>query len=80
MVVLFTMVCQATGLHLEQLTNGVLVHGRIVCYLIIPKPGIALLAEFAAGAGETIIMGRFDIPTIVYAFIQGLACNLSLQF
>lgn len=34
----------------------------IVCYLIIPKPGIALLAEFAAGAGETIIMGRFDIP------------------
>ncbi len=48
----------------------------IVCYLIIPKPGIALLAEFAAGAGETIIMGRFDIPTIVYAFIQGLACEL----
>lgn len=21
-------------------------------------------------------MGRFDIPTIVYAFIQGLACEL----
>ncbi len=37
----------------------------IVCYLIIPKPGIALLAEFAAGAGETIIMGRFNIATIV---------------
>ena len=46
----------------------------IVCYLIIPKPGIALLAEFAAGA-ET-IRNRFDIPTIVYAFIQGLACEL----
>ncbi|HHW9587974.1 TPA: ECF transporter S component [Staphylococcus aureus] len=67
---------QATGLHLEQLTNGVWFMAAIVCYLIIPKPGIALLAEFAAGAGETIIMGRFDIPTIVYAFIQGLACEL----
>ncbi|WP_449608119.1 ECF transporter S component, partial [Pseudomonas aeruginosa] len=65
-----------TGLHLEQLTNGVWFMAAIVCYLIIPKPGIALLAEFAAGAGETIIMGRFDIPTIVYAFIQGLACEL----
>ena len=30
-------------------------------YLIIPKPGIALIAEFAAGAGETIVMGKFDI-------------------
>ncbi|MQI08943.1 thiamine ABC transporter permease, partial [Escherichia coli] len=62
--------------HLEQLTNGVWFMAAIVCYLIIPKPGIALLAEFAAGAGETIMMGRFDIPTIVYAFIQGLACEL----
>ncbi len=67
---------QATGLHLEQLTNGVWFMAAIVCYLIIPKPGIALLAEFAAGAGKTIIIGSFDIPTIVYAFIQGLACEL----
>ncbi|MCD0793989.1 ECF transporter S component, partial [Staphylococcus aureus] len=33
---------QATGLHLEQLTNGVWFMAAIVCYLIIPKPGIAL--------------------------------------
>ncbi len=39
---------QATGLHLEQLTNGVWFMAPIVCYLIIPKPGIALLAEFAS--------------------------------
>ncbi len=36
---------QATGLHLEQLTNGVWFMAAIVCYRIIPKPGIALLAE-----------------------------------
>ncbi|MEJ7422917.1 ECF transporter S component, partial [Staphylococcus haemolyticus] len=59
-----------------QLTYGVWFMAAIVCYLIIPKPGIALLAEFAAGAGETIVMGKFDIPTIIYALLQGLACEI----
>ena len=45
------------------------------CLLIIPKPGIAILAELAAGAGETIVMGKFDIPTIIYA-LQGVACEI----
>ena len=40
------------------------------------KPGIAILAELAAGAGETIVMGKFDIPTIIYALLQGLACEI----
>ena len=48
----------------------------VVCYLIIPKPGIAILAELAAGAGETIVMGKFDIPTIIYALLQGVACEI----
>lgn len=73
---LFYNVAQVAGLHLEQLTYGVWFMAAVVCYLIIPKPGIALLAEFAAGAGETIVMGNFDIPTIVYALLQGLACEI----
>ncbi|HBY84235.1 ECF transporter S component [Staphylococcus sp.] len=73
---LFYNVAQVAGLHLEQLTYGVWFMAAIVCYLIIPKPGIALLAEFAAGAGETIVMGKFDIPTIIYALLQGLACEI----
>ena len=73
---LFYNVAQVAGLHLEQLTYGVWFMAAVVCYLIIPKPGIALLAEFAAGAGETIVMGKFDIPTIVYALLQGLACEI----
>ena len=56
-----------------------MVYGAIVAYLIIPKPGIALIAEFAA-VGETIVMGKFDIPTIVYAILQGLACEIILLF
>ena len=60
-------IVQVAGIHLEQLTYGVWFMAAVVCYLIIPKPGIALLAEIAAGAGETIVMGKFDIPTIIYA-------------
>ncbi|MBF2335505.1 ECF transporter S component [Staphylococcus epidermidis] len=69
-------IVQVAGIHLEQLTYGVWFMAAVVCYLIIPKPGIALLAEIAAGAGETIVMGKFDIPTIIYAILQGLACEI----
>ncbi|UXU51753.1 ECF transporter S component [Staphylococcus arlettae] len=67
---------QVSGLHIEELTYGAWFMAAIVAYLIIPKAGIALLAEFAAGAGETIVMGRFDIATMIYALLQGLACEI----
>ncbi|KXA39586.1 ECF transporter S component [Staphylococcus lugdunensis] len=67
---------KVAGLHLEQLTYGVWFMAAIVAYLIIPKPGIAIIAEFAAGAGETIVMSKFDIPTIIYAILQGVACEI----
>ena len=67
---------QVSGLHIEELTYGAWFMAAIVAYLIIPNAGIALLAEFAAGAGETIVMGRFDIATMIYALLQGLACEI----
>lgn len=67
---------QPIGLHIDQLMYGTWFAAAVVAYLIIPKMGIALIAEFAAGAGETIVMGRFDIPTIIYAILQGLACEI----
>ncbi|MEB5898123.1 ECF transporter S component [Staphylococcus arlettae] len=67
---------QVSGLHIEELTYGAWFMAAIVAYLIIPKAGIALLAEFAAGAGETIVMGRFDIATMIYALLQGLTCEI----
>lgn len=67
---------QVSGLHIEEITYGAWFMAAVVAYLIIPKAGIALLTEFAAGAGETIIMGRFDIATMIYAFVQGLACEI----
>ena len=71
-------IVQVAGIHLEQLTYGVWFMAAVVCYLIIPKPGIALLAEIAAGAGETIVMGKFDIPTIIYAINEVAGSNLLL--
>ncbi|WP_199791572.1 ECF transporter S component [Staphylococcus chromogenes] len=67
---------QPIVLHIDQLMYGMWFAAAVVAYLIIPKMGIALIAEFAAGAGETIVMGRFDIPTIIYAILQGLACEI----
>ncbi|CQD26281.1 conserved membrane hypothetical protein [Staphylococcus capitis] len=72
----FYNITQVAGIHLEQLTYGVWFMAAVVCYLIIPIPGIAILAELAAGAGETIVMGKFDIPTIIYALLQGVACEI----
>ena len=69
-------IAEATGLRIEQLTYGMWFIAAIIAYLLIKKPGVALLAEFAAGAGETIVMGQFHIPTLIYAFLQGLACEL----
>ena len=46
---------KVAGLHLEQLTYGVWFMAAIVAYLIIPKPGIAIIAEFAAGAGKQLL-------------------------
>jgi len=69
-------VLKPLGLHLEQSIYGFWFIAAIITYLIIQKPGVALLAEFAAGAGETIVMGQFDIPTFVYALLQGLACEI----
>lgn len=63
------------GLHIEQLGYGMWYIAAIVAFLIIKKPYVALLAEFAAGAGETIFMGQFDIPTLFFALFQGLACE-----
>lgn len=65
-----------SGLHVEEIVYGMWFMAAVVAYLIIPKPGIAILAEFAAGAGETIVMGRFDVPTMIYGLLQGIACEV----
>lgn len=69
-------VLQPLGLHLNELVYGMWFIAAIVAYLIVRKPGVALLAEFAAASGETIVLLQFDIALIMYGLLQGLVCEL----
>ena len=69
-------ILQPFGLHLNELVYGMWFIAAIVAYLIIRKPGVALIAEFAAASGETIVLLQFDISLIMYGLLQGLVCEL----
>ena len=64
------------GLHLDQIAYGLWFIAAIVAFLIIRKPGVAILAELAAGAGETILSGELNMSIIIHSLAQGLACEL----
>lgn len=69
-------VLQPLGLHLNELVYGMWFIAAVVAVLILRKPGVAVLAEFAAGAGETIVTLQFDAFLMVYALLQGLAVEI----
>lgn len=64
------------GLHMEQLVYGMWFIAATVAFLIIRKPGVALLAEVAAAHGEFIFGGEWGVATLLYGFGQGLAVEL----
>lgn len=64
------------GLQMEQLIYGMWFIAATVAYLIIRKPGVALLAEVAAAHGEFIFGGEWGIATLVFGLGQGLAAEL----
>jgi energy-coupling factor transport system substrate-specific component len=64
------------GLQVEQLIYGMWFIAATVAFLIIRKPGIALLAEVAAANGEFLFGGQWGISTLIYGVGQGLAAEL----
>ena len=64
------------GLHIEQLVYGMWFIAATVAFLIIRKPGVALLAEVAAANGEFIFGGEWGVATLLYGLAQGLAAEL----
>ncbi|WP_163581919.1 ECF transporter S component [Gracilibacillus saliphilus] len=64
------------GLHVDQLIYGMWFMAATVAFLIIRKPGIALLAELAAAQGEFLFGGQWGISLLLYGLIQGLGCEL----
>jgi energy-coupling factor transport system permease protein len=64
------------GIHLDQLIYGMWFIAATVAFLIIRKPGVALLAEVAAASGEFLTGSQFGLEVLVYGLIQGLFAEL----
>jgi energy-coupling factor transport system permease protein len=67
------------GLHLDQLIYGMWFIAAAVAFLIIRKPGIALLAEIAASSGEFLMGSEFGLEVLFYGLVQGLFAELVLM-
>jgi energy-coupling factor transport system permease protein len=64
------------GLHVDQLIYGMWFIAATVAYLIIRKPGVALLAEIAASSGEFIMGSEWGLEVLLYGVVQGLFAEL----
>jgi energy-coupling factor transport system substrate-specific component len=64
------------GLQLEQLGYGMWFIAATFAFLVIRKPGVAILAELAAASIEALLGGSWGISTLVYGLLQGLAVEL----
>jgi energy-coupling factor transport system permease protein len=64
------------GLHIDQLIYGMWFIAATVAFLIIRKPGVALLAETAAASGEFIMGSEWGLEVLIYGFVQGLFAEL----
>ncbi|PWU68716.1 ECF transporter S component [Gracilibacillus dipsosauri] len=64
------------GLHIDQLLYGMWFMAATVAFLIIRKPGVALLAELAAAQGEFLFGGQWGISLLLYGLVQGLGCEI----
>ncbi|MFC4387588.1 ECF transporter S component [Gracilibacillus marinus] len=64
------------GIHLDQFIYGMWFIAATVAFLIIRKPGVALLAELAAAQGEFLFGGQWGISLLIYGLVQGIGCEL----
>ncbi|MDF2961244.1 MAG: ABC-type cobalt transport system permease [Paenibacillus sp.] len=69
-------VVKLAGLQLDQFVYGVWFMAATVAFLLIRKPGVALLAEIAAASGELIAGSQFGVEALTYGIAQGLAAEL----
>ncbi|WLD93890.1 ECF transporter S component [Alkalihalobacillus sp. AL-G] len=60
------------GLQLDQLIYGMWFIAATVAFLIIRKPGVAFLAEFAAASGEFLMGSEWGLQVLMSGVVQGL--------
>lgn len=66
------------GFHLEQTVYGFWFMAATVAFLVVRKPGVALLAELAAASGEIFLGVGGGIEVLIYGFVQGLLAEIVL--
>lgn len=64
------------GLHLDQLLYGMWFIAGTLAYLLIRKPGVALIAETAAASGELLMGSEWGLEVLFYGLLQGLFAEL----
>jgi energy-coupling factor transport system permease protein len=64
------------GLQIDQLIYGMWFIAATVAFLIIRKPGVALLAEMAAASGEFLAGSEFGLEVLLYGVMQGLFAEI----
>jgi energy-coupling factor transport system permease protein len=60
------------GLHADQLIYGMWFMAATVAFLIIRKPGVAILAEIAASSGEFLMGSEWGLEVLLFGIVQGL--------
>lgn len=63
-------------LQVNELMYGMWFIAATVAFLIIRKPGVALIAETAAASGEFIVGSQYGLEVLIYGFVQGLGAEL----
>ncbi|WP_379116795.1 ECF transporter S component [Paenibacillus hodogayensis] len=69
-------VVKLVGLQAEQLTYGMWFIAATVAFLLIRKPGVALLAEVAAASGELLTGSQYGVESLTYGIMQGIGAEL----
>lgn len=64
------------GLQAEQLTYGMWFIAATVAFLIIRKPGVALLAEVAAAVFSMLIGSQYSVESLTYGIAQGIGAEI----
>ncbi|MEK4565030.1 ECF transporter S component [Alkalihalobacillus sp. FSL R5-0424] len=63
-------------LQVNELMYGMWFIAATVAFLIIRKPGVALIAETAAASGEFIVGSQYGLEVLIYGVMQGLGAEL----
>lgn len=69
-------VVKPLGTHAEQTIYGMWFIAGTFAFLIIRKPGVALLAEIAAASVSALLGSEWGLSTLYYGALQGLGAEL----